>query len=68
MAFNRNQLIEDYVQSLIEGMDYKTMERLVYDALSDNLLDYTDKQLLTEIEEYNPDLLESIAVKKTISK
>jgi len=61
MAFNRDQLIEDYVQSLIEGMDYKTMERLVYDALNDNLLDYTDEQLITEVEEYDPSLLEGIA-------
>ena len=61
MAFNRDQLIEDYVQSLIEGMDYKTMERLVYDALNDNLSDYTDEQLITEVEEYDPDLLEGIA-------
>ena len=61
MAFNRDQLIEDYVQSLIEGMDYKTMERLVYDTLNDNLLDYTDEQLITEVEEYDPSLLEGIA-------
>lgn len=61
MAFNRDQLIEDYVQSLIEGMDYKTMERLVYDALNDNLLDYTDEELITEIQDCNPDLLEGIA-------
>jgi len=61
MAFNRDQLIEDYVQSLIEGMDYKTMERLVYDALNDNLLDYTDEELITEVEEYDPSLLEGIA-------
>ena len=61
MAFNRDQLIEDYVQSLIEGMDYKTMERLVYDALNDNLSDYTDEQLITEVEEYDPSLLEGIA-------
>ena len=61
MAFNRDQLIEDYVQRLIEGMDYKTMERLVYDALNDNLLDYTDEQLITEVEEYDPSLLEGIA-------
>jgi hypothetical protein len=61
MAFDRDQLIEDYVQRLIEGMDYKTMECLVYDTLKDNLSDYTDEQLVTEVEEYNPDLLEGIA-------
>ena len=54
---DREQLVEDYIQQLIEGMDYKTMECLVYDTLKDNLADYTDEQLITEVEEYNPELL-----------
>ena len=58
MSFNREQLVENYIQQLIEGMDYKTMECLVYDTLKDNLTDYTDEQLITEVEEYNPELLE----------
>ena len=58
MSFDRNQLVEDYIQQMIEGMDYKTMECLVYDTLKDNLADYTDEQLITEVEEYNPELLE----------
>ena len=58
MSFNREQLVEDYIQQLIEGMDYKTMECLVYDTLKDNLADYTDEQLITEVEEHNPELLE----------
>ena len=58
MTFDRSQLIEDYIQQLIEGMDYKTMECLVYDTLQYNLADYTDEQLITEVTEYNPELLE----------
>ena len=58
MTFDRSQLIEDYIQQLIGGMDYKTMECLVYDTLQDNLADYTDEQLITEVKEYNPELLE----------
>ena len=54
MSFNREQLVEDYIQQLIEGMDYKTMECLVYDTLKDNLADYTDEQLITEVTDYNP--------------
>jgi hypothetical protein len=57
MTFDRAQLIEDYIQQLIEGMDYKTMECLVYDTLKDNLSDYNDEQLITEVKEYNPELL-----------
>ena len=60
MTFNRDQLVEDYIQQLIGGMDYKTMECMVYDTLKDNLSDYTDEQLITEVEEYNPELLEDV--------
>jgi len=62
MTFDRAQLVEDYIQQLIEGMDYKTMECLVYDTLKDNLSDYTDEQLITEVTEYNPELLEDVPV------
>ena len=57
MSFNREQLVENYIQQLIEGMDYKTMECLVYDTLKDNLADYTDEQLITEVTDYYPELL-----------
>jgi hypothetical protein len=58
MTFDRAQLIEDYIQQLLECMDYKTMESIVYDTIQNNLENYTDKQLIAEIKEYNPELLE----------
>ena len=60
MAFDRAQLTEDYIQQLIEGMDYKTMECLVYDTLKDNLATYTDAQLITEVTEYDPELVGNV--------
>lgn len=57
-TFDRDSLIETYVQQLIDGMDMKTMERMVYDTLIDNLSSYSDEELITEVEEYNPELLE----------
>jgi hypothetical protein len=60
MSFNREQLVEDYIQQTIEGMDYKTMERFVYDTLKDNLADYNDEELITEVTDYYPELLEDV--------
>ena len=54
---DREQLIEDYIQTLIENMDYKTMECFVYDTMKENLSTYSDEELITEVEEYNPELL-----------
>ena len=55
---NREQLQETYIQQLIDGMDYKTMECFVYDTLKESLSSYTDEELITEVEEYYPDLIE----------
>jgi hypothetical protein len=57
--FNRTELQESYIQQLIDGMDYKTMERFVYDTLEENLTNYTDEELITEVTDYYPELLES---------
>ena len=48
MTFDRSQLIEDYIQRIIET---------VYDTMHDKLADYTDEQLITEVKEYDPELL-----------
>ena len=55
---NRQELQENYIQQLIEGMDFKTMERFVYDTLEENLTNYTDEELITEVTDYYPELIE----------
>jgi len=55
---NRTELQESYIQQVIESMDFKTMERFVYDNLQDNLQGYSDEELIAEVEEYYPELLE----------
>jgi hypothetical protein len=59
---NRTELQESYIQQLIEGMDYKTMERFVYDTLEENLTNYTDEELITEVTDYYPELLEGVTI------
>ena len=53
------QLIEAYAERIIDGMDMKTMEQFVFDTLVENLQNYSEEELLSEIREYNPDLLEA---------
>lgn len=57
MTFDRDALIENYAQQIFDGMDYETMERLVYDTLVDKLSSYSDEELISEVKEYNPELL-----------
>jgi hypothetical protein len=56
---NKEDLIDAYAQQLLDSMDMKTMERFVYDTLVENLTDYTDEELITEVTDYYPELLES---------
>lgn len=57
---NRKELIANYAQEILDGMDMKTMECFVYDTLIDNLSSYSDEQLIEEVSEYNPELLQSV--------
>jgi hypothetical protein len=58
MTLDRDSLIAGYAQQILDGMDMKTMECFVYDTLRDNLSSYSDEELITEVTEYNPELLE----------
>jgi hypothetical protein len=56
---DRDELQEAYVKSILDGMDWKTMEQYVYDSLNNNFDDYTVEELITEVEDYYPELLEN---------
>ena len=58
ITINREQLIEDYAQLIVEGMDMDTLVSFAYDTLVGNLDAYSDEELLKEVKEYNPELLE----------
>ena len=64
---DRDQLQEAYIESIIDGMDHKTMYQFVYDSLSGNLDDYSMEELVTEVEDYYPELLEQVGVSVTYS-
>ena len=55
----RENLIDAYIDAMIDDMDTKTLQEIVAETLYDSLLDYTDAQLQEEIKEYYPHLLEN---------
>ena len=55
---NRTDLQESYIHQLIDGMDHKTMYQFVYDTLDEGLSKYSEAELITEVEDYYPELLE----------
>lgn len=55
---NREQLIEAYVDRILDNMSTKDLMRIVGDQLEENLSSYTDEELISEVEEYYPELIE----------
>jgi hypothetical protein len=56
---NREDLISQYAERLVEGMDIETLVIYAMDEMMDNLRTYTDADLAAEIEEFYPALLET---------
>jgi hypothetical protein len=56
---NREDLIAQYAERIVEGMDIETLVIYAIDQLMDGLRTYTDDDLAAEIEDFYPDLLET---------
>ena len=55
---DRDNLQDAYINEIIDGMDIKDLMRIVYDNLEQNLEQYSVEELIEEVEEYYPHLLE----------
>ena len=55
---NRQELQEQLIDNVIEGMDFKTMWQVLYDFMDQSYDKYTDEELIEEVKEYYPELLE----------
>ena len=55
---DRDELQSAYVDRVIDSMDIKTMAQIISDQLHENLDNYSVNELINEVEEYYPDLLE----------
>lgn len=55
---DRDKLQDLYIETIIDGMDHKDLWAFVYDSLDKNLESYTVNELITEVEDYYPELLE----------
>ena len=55
---DRDQLQEDLITRIIDGMDEQGLEQLAYDYLNDNYDKYSVDEIIAEVEEYYPDIIE----------
>ncbi len=55
---DRDELQDAYITEIIDGMDIKDLMRIVYDNIEQNLDQYNVDELIEEVQEYYPHLLE----------
>ena len=55
---NRQELQDTMIQQILDDMDIKTMMAILYDSMSESYDKYSDEELITEVKEYYPHLLE----------
>ena len=55
---DRDELQDNLINQIIDGMDIDGLCQLAYDYLSDNYDKYTVGELIEEVEEYYPHILE----------
>ena len=55
---NRSELQDDLITQMLDDMDLKTMASLLYDYMNHNYDKYTEEELIEEVEEYYPHILE----------
>jgi hypothetical protein len=56
-TFDRDSLISDYADQVVDGMDLKTLCQLAYDMICENMENMTDNEIVEEVNNYNSELL-----------
>ena len=57
---NRQELLDAYIDRILDNMSTKDLMRIVGDQIEDNLSSYSDDELISEVSEYYPELLEDV--------
>ena len=55
---DRDALQDNMIQQILDDMDIKTMMAILYDNMSESYDKYSVNELIAEVEEYYPHLLE----------
>jgi len=55
---DRDQLQDAMIQQILDDMDIKTMMAILYDSMSEDYDMYSDEEIMEEVKEYYPHLME----------
>ena len=54
----RDKLIDDYAWEIVDGMDMKALCRMAAEQIASNFENSSDEEVIAEVKEYYPYLLE----------
>ena len=57
---NRSELQTTMIKQIVDDMDMKTMEAILRDYMSESYDKYSEAELLEEVKEYYPHILEEV--------
>jgi len=58
-TFNRENLINNYINESLDNMDWSSLSALAADMIANNVTDLSDNELINMINEVYPHLIES---------
>ena len=58
MNMNRQELQDQLIDNVIDGMDFKTMWAVLYDFMDESYDKFSDEEVMEEVNEFYPELLE----------
>ena len=56
----RDELISQYVQLVVDGMDYKSLEQYVFEAMVDYIDSLSDSEIKEEVGNYDEELFDEL--------
>ena len=59
---NRDELQDNLINQILDDMDIKTMMAILYDSMSEDYDKFSTDELIAEVEEYYPHLLEESVI------
>jgi hypothetical protein len=61
-TFDRDSLISDYAELVVDDMDLKTLVQLAYDMICENMERMTDNEIVEDVNNCYPELLEQYSI------
>jgi hypothetical protein len=57
-TFDRDSLIQDYAEMAVDGMDMETLINFAIDTIMERMEQFTDNEIVDEVNEFYPELLQ----------